>query len=99
MNEELERVMRDALDRLRARGVLASMRDDPELVAQVLEAVERFEMEVERQGGDLMMDSGDALEPDDPRFVLPKRAGAEGLADYRARLDEATRTLRRTAPG
>jgi hypothetical protein len=97
VNEELERVLREALGRLRARGVLASMRDDPELVAQVLEAVERFELEVERQGGDLMMDSGAALEPDDPRFVLPKRESGEGLADYRARVDESTRHLRRSA--
>ncbi|MCU0625568.1 MAG: hypothetical protein MUF21_03650 [Gemmatimonadaceae bacterium] len=97
MDAELERVMREAADRLRSRNVTISMNDDPEYVAQLLEAIERFELEVERQGGDLMVDSGDAEEPDDPRFVLPRRQPRESLEDYRIRIDEATVQLRRTA--
>ena len=97
MSEELDRAMQEAKTRLKDRGVIVSMHDDSEIVAQVLEAVERFEKEVERQGGDLMVDTGDAEQPDDPRFVLPKRASEEALPDYRARIDEATRLLRKAA--
>ncbi|MBC7841409.1 MAG: hypothetical protein H7099_03825 [Gemmatimonadaceae bacterium] len=97
MSEELDRAMQEAKTRLKDRGVVVSMHDDSDVVAQVLEAVERFEKEVERQGGDLMVDTGDAEQPDDPRFVLPKRVSDEVLPDYRARIDEATRLLKKTA--
>ena len=97
MSEELDRAMLEAKTRLKDRGVLVSMHDDSDVVAQILEAVERFEKEVEKQGGDLMVDTGDAEQPDDPRFVLPKRASGEALPDYRARIDAATRLLKKAA--
>lgn len=97
MEDEIARVMMEAADRMRSRGIEITPDDDPEHVALLLEAVERFELEVERQGGDLMVDSGDAPEPDDPRFVLPRRAGDEGLDVYAARIGEATHELRRQA--
>ena len=97
MSEELDRAMLEAKTRLRDRGVIVSLHDDSDLVAQVLEAVERFEKEVEKQGGDLMVDTGDAEQPDDPRFLLPKRTSDETLPDYRARIDAATRQLKKAA--
>lgn len=97
MDDEIARVMMEAADRMRSRGIDITPDDDPEHVALLLEAVERFELEVERQGGDLMIDSGDATEPDDPRFVLPRREGGEELDDYAARIGRATQALRRQA--
>lgn len=97
MSEELDQAMREVVGRLQERGVTVSMHDDSDIVAQVLEAVERFEMAVERQGGDLMVDSGNPEEPDDVRFVLPKRLGDETLIDYRARVDAAAQQLGNTA--
>lgn len=98
MDDEIARVMQDAAERLRSRGVEIALDDDPEEVATLLEAVERFELEVERQGGDLMVDSGPEPEqPDDPRFVLPRRHDGEGLDAFAARIDDATAGLRRSA--
>jgi hypothetical protein len=94
MSEELDRAMQEAKTRLEDRGVIVSMHDDSDLVAQVLEAVENFERIVEQKGGDLMVDTGDARQPDDPRFVLPKRTHNETLAEFRARIDEATQQLK-----
>ena len=98
MDDEIARVMQEAAERLRSRGVEIALDDDSEQVATLLEAVERFELEVERQGGDLMVDSGPEPEqPDDPRFVLPKREAGEGLDAYASRIDDATVALRRGA--
>jgi hypothetical protein len=97
MSEELDRAMQEAQRRLADRGVSVSMRDDSNLVAQVLEAVEQFEREVERQGGDLMVDTGYAEQPDDPKFLLPKRAHGETLNAYSLRVEDATRLLKRSA--
>ncbi len=94
MSEELDRAMREVVGRLQERGVTVSLHDDSDIVAQVLEAVERFEMAVERHGGDLMVDTGNPEEPDDPRFVLPKRFSDEDLTEYRARVDAAAQQLR-----
>jgi len=58
--------------------------------------VERFERAVERAGGDLMVDTPPAREPDNPDFVLPLRGGAEAIADYIARLGYATAVVERS---
>ena len=97
MSDELDRAMREAVGRLQQRGVSVSLHDDSDLVAQLLEAVEKFELTVERMGGDLMVDSGNPEQPDDPRFVLPKRSHGEALPDYRARIDQTTRKLKRAS--
>ncbi len=94
MSEEMDNAMREAMARLQERGVNVSLHDDSDAVANVLEAVERFEMAVERRGGDLMVDTGNPEQPDDPRFVLPKRTHGESLVDYRARIDLAAHGLR-----
>jgi len=58
------------------------------------EAVERFERVVERQGGDLMVDepidSDQAREPDDRRFVLPRRREGESVDVFVSRITDAT---------
>lgn len=81
--------------RLRARGVTTSGRDQPEDLADLLSAVERFETTVESHGGDLMVDDLKSSQPDDPHFQLPRRAPAEAIRAYIGRIDEATAQLRR----
>ena len=80
--------------RLRTRGVHLTGEETDEELVNLLEAVERFEGVVERHGGDLMVDEpidGDrAREPDDRRFVLPRRRDGETVRAFLARIAEAT---------
>jgi hypothetical protein len=62
-------------------------------VVEALEAVEAFEQAVEAHGGDLMVDSYPAAEPDDERFVLPMRTNEESLVRYAGRVRAATDEL------
>ncbi|HXY30522.1 MAG TPA: hypothetical protein VEI06_07410 [Gemmatimonadaceae bacterium] len=92
--EERAQVTSAIAARLTGRGVTLTGTESSEQVASMLEAVERFERAVEAHGGDLMVDSGRAREPDDPSFVLPKRQPRESVAAYLGRLDQATERLR-----
>ena len=93
--EERESVTAEVAARLRARGVRLTGTETSDEVANVLEAVERFERAVETHGGDLMVDTRPAREPDDPAFVLPLRGGRESVAAYVRRVDEVTAALQR----
>jgi hypothetical protein len=92
--DERRDVANEIAGRLRTRGVhLTGHETDDELV-RVLEAVERFEKTVERRGGDLMVDEpvdgSLPREPDDRRFVLPRRQGNESVNTFISRIVVAT---------
>ena len=74
--------------RLRSRGVRLVGRETDEQLVELLEAVERFERAVERHGGDLMVD--EPIDPDDRRFVLPRRRDGEAVDAFIVRIAEAT---------
>lgn len=90
MGENLRDVAEEVADRLRRRGIPLSGDERPEDLADLLTAVERFEMTVESRGGDLMVDDLNSTEPDDPHFVLPARMSDESVRDYTARIEAAT---------
>jgi hypothetical protein len=94
---ELDRQFRDNVAhiaaQLRDRGVNVHGDESPEELVTLLEYVERFEIAVQSRGGDLMVDEpprGADAEPDDVHFVIPRRRGDDSVADYLARIDEAT---------
>ena len=92
-DDEMKRVSEEVAARLEALGIALDGRERPEELAEIEEAVERFEEAVESRGGDLMVDEGDhgrATQPDDPHFALPVRRGGEPVADYLERLARAT---------
>ena len=93
--EEQRRAREEAIARLQDRGVHVSGAESDAQVVELLDAVDRFETEVSLHGGDLMVDTGSAEQPDDPIFLLPKRHGHEAVAAYVARIDEATEIVRR----
>ena len=96
-DSEITRVSRDLAARLRQRGVAVRDDESPEDIVRLLEGVESFERAVEAKGGDLMMDEPPArgsVQPDNPDFLLPKRADDESVSEYLERLDAATRTVR-----
>lgn len=97
--EELQGVEAEVASRLRRRGVALTGHETPEEMADLLDAVERFEAAVEAHGGDLFVDtptSGDrASQPDNPLYVLPRRESMEPVEAYVARLRDATSRVRR----
>ena len=93
--EEQDAAAVEVSDRLRRRGVSLTGRESGEELVNLLDSVERFEREVEYAGGDLMVDSGNAAEPDDPAFVLPKRVSGEPIDEYLGRIDDAAQRIHR----
>lgn len=90
----LENASEAIRNRLTARGLrLAGDESNMDLV-NLLEAVERFELAVTQQGGDLMVDEDPegrpiVAEPDDPRFVIPGRRADETVREYIQRIDQS----------
>lgn len=95
--EEFRVAMMETLTRLRSAGVDVDDNSQPEDLARLLEAVERFEAAVRKCGGDLMVDEpprGSEPQPDDPRFMIPQRHDDESLSAYRLRILDAAEALR-----
>jgi len=84
----------EALDRLDMRGVDASD-GSSDAVVDLLEAVEAFERAVIAAGGDLMLDTPPSTQPDNQRFVLPRRTGDESVLDFTKRIRAAAARLRK----
>ena len=96
-DRDVARVAQELRSRLRSRGIIVNDSDSPDDVERLLEAVEEFENVVEAQGGDLMVDeppSRGNAQPDDPRFLLPKRGGDESVSKYLKRLKAAVSAAR-----
>jgi hypothetical protein len=80
--------------RLRERGIWVTSADSDEEVADLLDAIERFEASVESRGGDLFVNRIGSPEPEDPAFVPPERREGESAADYRQGIEAAAARLR-----
>src|SRR6266516_1442279 len=93
--EERAAAAAEVAARLRDRGIAVTGGEKPDDLVDLLSAVERFEAAVEAHGGDLMVDDLRSSQPDDPHYVVPRRAHAEGTRAYIARIDAATAGLRR----
>ncbi len=94
---DVARVAQEMAGRLRARGVAVYDSDSPDDVLKLVEGVEEFERAVESRGGDLMVDEPPAngvAQPDDPHFLLPRRAADETVSNYIRRLAAATAAVR-----
>ena len=86
--EEQRNARQEAESRLASRDIPVVLGDQDEDVANILDAIERFEAEVERSGGDLMVNQIDSSEPEDPDFVPPVRDSSEPARDYLRRIEE-----------
>ena len=93
--EEERHARQEAEYRLSERGVRVDRGDTDEEVADLLDAIERFEAAVEAKGGDLFVNRIGSSEPEDPAYVPPERREAEAASDYRLRIEMATDALRR----
>ena len=93
--EEERHARQEAEYRLSERGIRVDTADSDESVADLLDAIERFEAAVEAKGGDLFVNRVGSSEPEDPAFVPPERREGESAEDYRQRIESATDALRR----
>ena len=92
-DEDVQRVFVEVTNRLQALGVWLGGDEQPEDLARIQEAVERFEMAVESRGGNLMVDEGpegQTMEPDEVHFALPQRRADNSVERYLERLANAT---------
>jgi hypothetical protein len=99
--DEIQRAMLETADRLHQRGVSLTGRESNDELVSLLDAVEEYELAVERRGGDLMMDEspeGETPQPDDVHFALPRRRERESASDYLLRIQETTDRIRRHPP-
>jgi hypothetical protein len=86
-------VVREIAAKLHARGIDVPAKATSDEIADLLDAVERWEKAVEHAGGDLYVDEG-GDQPDDPAFALPQRRGDEPIAAYTSRIDAVSAELR-----
>ena len=97
-NDERRHAEDEIAGRLRDRGVRLTGRESGDELADLLDAVERFETAVENHGGDLMVDepvrAGSPIAPDDEAFVLPRRKDAESVTEFIGRISLAIDRVR-----
>ncbi|HXE58840.1 MAG TPA: hypothetical protein VNK43_12635 [Gemmatimonadales bacterium] len=89
-DEEQRRAAEHAVQLLRGRGVMLRGDESTEQLADLLAAVERFEIAVQARGGDSMVNTPDSSRPENPAYVLPVRRGDEPVDDYILRIVHAT---------
>ena len=86
--EEQRLARQEAESRLSARGIEVQKADSDDDVADLMDTIERFELHVERLGGDLMVNRIGSSEPEDPDFVPPVRQADEPIPGYLGRIEE-----------
>lgn len=91
--EEIAGAALEVSGRLLQKGIDVSSHEDPAELADLLSAVERFEQGVINRGGDLMVNSPDSNDPQDPAFVLPQRRADESIRAYTRHINEAAEML------
>ncbi len=92
--EERERAATEISGRLLQKGIdVSAAEEDPALLADLLSAVEGFETEVIKHGGDLMVNMPTSTDPQNPAFVVPARSADETIDLYIRRINEAAAKL------
>ena len=91
--EEREAAAMELSARLAQKGIDVGSDEDPGQLSDLLSAVDEFERAVEAAGGDLFVNSLTSTEPQDARFVLPKRRDDEPISRYADRISSEARAL------
>ena len=91
--EEREAAAMELSGRLAQKGIDVGSDEDPGQLADLLSAVEEFERAVEKEGGDLFVNSLESSDPQEARFVLPRRRDDEPLSKYGERIVAAAKEM------
>lgn len=97
-DEDRQRAAQVAYSQLHQRGVAVTGDEDPDALADVLDAVERYENAMSMLGADRMTNAPDSAQPDDRRLVLPARLDGEDAEHYARRVRSAADGLMSRAP-
>jgi hypothetical protein len=97
-DEDLSHAADMAYAQLRQRGVQVTGDEPAEELAQLVEAVERFELAVSAVGGDRMTNAPDSTDPDDRRLVIPERKDGEAAGVYAGRVSVEAEHILQRAP-
>jgi hypothetical protein len=93
--EEQLRAAQEARNRLSSRSITLTGDETPDQLADLQDAVERFEAAVQARGGDLFVDDLGSSQPENEALVLPRREPGEPVGAYTARIDAAGENLRK----
>jgi hypothetical protein len=95
---DLRRNAQDVVGRLAMRGIDVSSDEHPDNLVRLLDAVEAFEAQVQRKGGDLMVDEPvggkPVQQPDNAAFQLPSKRDDESIGDFTERVRRAANVAR-----
>ena len=91
--EERDAARLELAGRVRQKGVLIDGSESPAQLDDLLSAIDRFEFAVTGRGGDLMINMPDSSEPENPRFVIPRREPGEDVDLYAGRIVAAAARL------
>ena len=91
--EERDAARLELAGRIHQKGVLLDGSESAAQLDDLLSAVDRFEAAVIARGGDLMVNSPFSTDPENPRFVLPRREPGEDVDVYAGRIVEAASRL------
>ena len=78
---------------LRQRGIRVTGDESSDEAADLLSAVERFEAAVSALGGDRFTNDPRSHDPEEKRFVIPRRTDGEAADAYTRRILEAATRL------
>ena len=91
--EERSSAATELSGRIRQKGVLLTGRESSSQLDDLVTAIDRFEAAVIARGGDLFINTPSSDPPENPDFVVPRRAPSEDVEAYAARINEAARRL------
>ncbi len=91
--EERDAARIELAGRVRQKGVLIDGIETSAQLDDLLSAIDQFEAAVINRGGDLMVNTPTSSQPEDPRFVIPRREPGEDVDIYAGRILAAARRL------
>lgn len=91
--EERSSAAMEFAGRLRQKGLLLTGRETSAQLDDLMTAIDRFEAAVITRGGDLFVNTPTSDPPENPDFVVPRRAPGEDAEAYAARINEAAQRL------
>jgi hypothetical protein len=97
-DEDRQRAAQVAYSQLHQRGVAVTGDEDPDALADILDAVEQYENAMSMLGADRMTNAPDSAQPDDRRLVLPARLDGEDAERYARRIRSAADGIMSRAP-
>lgn len=91
--DDQARVAAEVRGNLHQRGIEIGDEEQGEGLVTLLEAVERFERARAALGGDSMINTPGARQPERAEFVIPQRHADESITQYASRVEAAAQQL------